>query len=170
MELDPLSPEPVINAIMALVWQGRFDKALEIARRTVELDPFLGHFAAGWTDVEAGRFNEAISELEQANGPDAPPMECGLLGYAYGAAGRRDRALGVIALFKQRSLRGYVPPFNLALVHAGIGDRGRTLDDLEAALAAKSQWMAFLKMDRVFDPFCREPRFIALLKKVHLYG
>ena len=170
MELDPLSPEPVINAIMALVWQGRFDKALEIARRTVELDPFLGHFAAGWTDVEAGRFNEAISELEQANGPDAPLWNAAYLGYAYGAAGRRDRALGVIEMFKQRSLHGYLPPFNLALVHVGMGDRGQALDDLGAALAARSQWVFFLKMDRVFDSLRREPRFIALLKKVHLYG
>jgi hypothetical protein len=49
-----------------------------------------------------------------------------------------------------------------------MGDRERALDGLEKAYAANSQWMVFLKMDRIFDPLRSEPRFIELLKEVHL--
>jgi hypothetical protein len=50
---------------------------------------------------------------------------------------------------------------------SGLGDRRRALDGLEKAYAAHAQWMAWLKMARIFDPLRSEPRFIALMKKVH---
>ena len=53
----------------------------------------------------------------------------------------------------------------MALVHLGLGDRPRALDDLEQALAADSQMMAWLGQDRVFDPLRSEPRFVALLEE-----
>jgi hypothetical protein len=67
-----------------------------------------------------------------------------------------------------KSLHGYVPPFNLAIVYLGMGERERALDDLEKAYRAHSEWMNILKMDRIFDPLRSEPRFIALMKKVNL--
>jgi serine/threonine-protein kinase len=67
----------------------------------------------------------------------------------------------------RRSVRGHVAPFNLAIVYLGTGDRQRALDYLEQAYSAHSQWLCFLNMDRIFDPLRKEPRFIALMKKVH---
>ena len=66
---------------------------------------------------------------------------------------------------KKRSVRGEIAPFNLALVHLGLGDRTRALDELERAYAA-SQWLPWLNKDRVFDPLRSEPRFAALMKKL----
>ena len=64
------------------------------------------------------------------------------------------------------SLRGHVLPFNLAIVYLGLGDRGRVLDNLERAYAANSQWMGWLKEDRIFDPLRAEPRFRELMSKL----
>jgi len=64
------------------------------------------------------------------------------------------------------SLRGQVLPFNLAIVYLGLGDHGRALDNLERAYAADSQWMAWLKEDRMFEPLRAEPRFRALMTKL----
>ena len=63
---------------------------------------------------------------------------------------------------------GTVLPFNLALVYLGLGDRARALDNLERALAADSQMMAWIGRDAIFDPIRSEPRFVALLKKMGL--
>jgi Tfp pilus assembly protein PilF len=58
-------------------------------------------------------------------------------------------------------------PFNLALVYLGLGDHVRALDNLERALAAHSQMMAWLGRDAMFDPLRSEPRFISLMKKLN---
>jgi hypothetical protein len=61
---------------------------------------------------------------------------------------------------------GRKPPFNLALVYFGLGDHERALGNLERALAADSQMMAWIGRDAIFDPVRSEPRFVALLKKM----
>ncbi len=57
-------------------------------------------------------------------------------------------------------------PFNLALVSLGLGDRARAVNYLEQAYTADSQWVGWLKEDRVFDPLRKEPRFVALMKRL----
>ena len=56
-----------------------------------------------------------------------------------------------LAELKKMSKDGTVLPFNLALVYLGLGDRARALDNLERALAADSQMMAWIGRDAIFD-------------------
>jgi len=67
---------------------------------------------------------------------------------------------------KKKSPGGSVTPFNLALVYIGVGDRSRALDSLDQAYASDSEWLGWLRNDRIFDPLRSEPRFVALLKKL----
>jgi Tfp pilus assembly protein PilF len=71
-----------------------------------------------------------------------------------------------LAALEKMSRDGTVLPFNLALVYLGLGDRVRALDNLERALAADSQMMAWIGRDAIFDPIRSEPRFVTLLKKM----
>ena len=169
-ELDPLSPQIALDNASAFAWQGNSQAAIEQANRALDLDQtfFFTHFIFGWIDIEAGKVNAAVQELQKADAIGAPPWVAGWLGYAYGAAGDRARAMAAIEELNRKSLHGYVPPFNLAIVYLGVGDRGRAMDYLEQAYSAQSQWLTYLKMDRIFDPLRKEPRFIELLKKVHL--
>ncbi len=48
-----------------------------------------------------------------------------------------------------------------------MADRERSLDYLEWAYAVHSRLVCMLKMDRIFDQLRKEPRFIALLKKLN---
>ena len=65
-------------------------------------------------------------------------------------------------------MHGDVPPFNLAAIYVEIGDRERALDDLEKAYAATSPWLMIFKKDRMFEALRSDPRFIALIKNLHL--
>jgi adenylate cyclase len=170
IELDPLSPEIAVDVATALAWQGKFEAARQQARKAADLDPtfFLPHYTIGWINIEAGKIRDAIPELQRADTMDSPVWVAALLGYAYGASGDRAHAMAEIAELNKRSLHGYVEPFSLAIVYLGMGDRERALDGLEKAYAAHSQSMAWLKMDRIYDPLRSEPRFIALLKKLNL--
>ena len=67
---------------------------------------------------------------------------------------------------KKKSMGGVATPFDLAVVSLGLGDRARALGYLEQAYAADSQWLGWLKNDRIFNPLRSEPRFVALMRKL----
>jgi tetratricopeptide (TPR) repeat protein len=89
------------------------------------------------------------------------------LAYALGAAGDRAGAMRELESLRKVSPDGKVLPFNLALVHLGLGDRARALDNLEKAYDADSQLLAWLGQDAVFDSLRSEPRFVELLRKLN---
>ena len=97
---------------------------------------------------------------------ESPPFVTAFLAFAYAAAGDREAAMVELAELKKVSRDGKVLPFNLALVYLGLGDRARTLDNLERAFAADSQMMPWIGRDPIFDPIRSEPRFEALLNKM----
>jgi TolB-like protein/Flp pilus assembly protein TadD len=166
-ELDPLSPQIRLDNLLALAFQGNFPAALAEARKAADLDPtfFLAPWSCGWIDLQAGKVGDAITEFQKAQAMEAPPFVSAWLGYAYAASGDRERALASIEELKKTALRGSVAPFNLAIVHLGLGDHARALDYLEQADAAESQWLIYLRGDRIFDPLRTDPHFVALLKK-----
>ena len=169
VELDPLDPAIAIDNTMALVGQGQFQKAQDEARRGAELDPtfFFPQMQFGWFDLQQGNARAAVPKLEKAAAMEAPPFVTAYLGYAYGAAGDKAKALATIEEIKKKGVGNFVPPLNLALVYLGLGDHARALDYLEQAQAADSQWMMYLKVDRIFDPLRADPRFVALMEKCH---
>jgi adenylate cyclase len=120
-----------------------------------------------WTDIEAGKLNEAIPELEKARAMDSPPFVASWLGYAYAKSSERGKAQAILAELNLMSSRRFVSPFCTAIVYLGLDDRVRAMDGLERAYEARSQWLMWLKMDRIFDPLRSDPRFIALLKKLN---
>jgi TolB-like protein/Tfp pilus assembly protein PilF len=167
-ELDPLSPQIPIDGLMAVAWQKRYAAARDLARKAASLDPtfFFAPFMDGWIDIQEGKVSDAIPHLQKARALDSPPFVSAWLGYALGASGDRKGAMAAIDELKAAALHGYVPPFNLAIVHLGLGDGARALDDLEKAYEADSQWLIYLHGDHIFDPLRSEPRFQALMKKL----
>ena len=170
IELDPLSPQILVDATMPFLFQRKLTEAKALSRKAAELDPtfFFPVMVDGWGNLEAGRYGDAIPFLEKAKTMGAPPFVSAFLAYAYGAAGDRARAMTELASLKKMSADGTVLPFNMALVNLGLGDHAGALNNLEQAWAADSQMMAWLGQDRIFDPLRAEPRFVALLKKLRL--
>ena len=170
-ELDPLSPQIPVDALAAYAWQGKFQEAKDLARKGASLDPtyFFPPFMEGWMEIQAGRVKDAIPLLQKATALGSPPFVTAWLGYAYGVTGDRTRATAALDELKATSLKGhpgYAPPFNLAIVYLGLGDRARALDYLEQAYDNNSQWMPYIRGDRIFDPLRPEPRFAALMRKM----
>jgi eukaryotic-like serine/threonine-protein kinase len=171
-ELDPLSPQILVDACMGYMNKGDFSSAKALARRAAELDPsyFFPPFIEGWADLGAGKPAEALPALAKARALGAPAFVTAFLYSAHGAAGDRARALQGIEALKKISLGGEVSPFNLAMVHLGLGDRARAIDALERAYATDSQWMGWLYRDPLFASLREEPRFKALVKKLAFAG
>ena len=160
-DLDPLNFWVLSDMVVTLTWQGKYEAAMHLAR-TFDLQ-----WQMGWVDVQAGKISDAIPVFQKANVEQPSPLAAAWLGYAYGATGDRAQAMAMIEELNKKSPHGNAPPFLLAIVYLGMGDRARALDNLEKAYAGHSTWLTFLKMDRIFDPLRSEPRFIALMKKLN---
>jgi len=170
IELDPLSPQILVDATMPFLFQRKLTEARALSRKAAELDPtfFFPVMVDGWGYLEVGQYGDAIPFLEKAKTMGAPPFVSAFLAYAYGASGVRARAMTELSNLKKMSPDGTVLPFNMALVNLGLGDHASALNNLEQAWAADSQMMAWLGQDRIFDPLRNEPRFAALLTKLRL--
>lgn len=122
----------------------------------------------GWADLEVGKFREAIPALKKATAMESPPFVTAFLAFAYGAAGDRAGAMAELADLEKQSPDGKVLPFNMALVHLGLGEHASAIEDLEGAHAADSQMMAWIGRDNIFNSIRSEARFVALLKQIGL--
>lgn len=167
--LDPLSPQVLVDASIASVFQKDTDRVDALMRRAIELDPtyFFPVMVQGWVRLARGQVEEAIPFLERSLTMGAPPFVTAFLSYAYGAAGHRDLAMSGLEALREASPGGEAAPFNLALVHLGLGDHARAIDELERARASDSQFLGWLGQDAMFDPLRSNPRFVALLKDLH---
>jgi TolB-like protein len=167
-DLDPLSPQIPIDNAFTFMFRGDYAAAKALVDKAAELDPgfFYAPMMEGWIDLERGNPRGAIPALERATKMESPAFVTAWLAYAYGASGDRVRAMAELADLRTKSLHGQVPPFCLALVYLGLGDKASAVTYLEQARRADSQWLGWLKLDRVFDPLRSEPRFVVLLKQL----
>ncbi|MFN2384720.1 MAG: protein kinase [Thermoanaerobaculia bacterium] len=170
-ELDPLNL--VINMDVGLVhyWAGDYRRAIEELRQALELDPDfgLGHVYLGLALLHDGNSSESIDEFQKAVSllPGSPDP-IALLGYAAGVAGRREDALQSLRDLEEMAKRRFVSALPFAMVHIGIGDKEAALDALEKAFEERSGRLVYLNVERAFDPLRQEPRFQALVERLHL--
>jgi hypothetical protein len=62
----------------------------------------------------------------------------------------------------------YVPPFNVAMIYNGLGDREKPFEWLEKAYADRDVRLTFLKVERKWDPIRSDERFRALARRLAL--
>ena len=172
LELDPLSL--VINADVGttLTNARRYDQAIEQLRKTVEMDP--GFYYAHWTLGNAlelkGLTEEAIAEYKEAIALNDDPLPRALLGHLYAKIGRKNEALAILKQLRElreSSKQRYISPYNLALIHIGLGQKTEAIQLLEETYEERDGYnIAFLKVEPMLDPLRGDPRFEALAQKV----
>jgi hypothetical protein len=79
--------------------------------------------------------------------------------------GRANEAREVLRLLEADPQRHYVPPYAIALVHAGLGERGAALDWLDKSYDERDVHLIFLPVDPKWDPYRADERFKALLAR-----
>jgi TolB-like protein/Tfp pilus assembly protein PilF len=172
LELDPLSV--IINADFgsALTNARRYAQAIEQLRKTVEMDP--GFYYAHWTlgnALELKGFNEeAVAEYKKAIALNDDPLPRALLGHLYAKIGRKDEALAILKQLRElreSSKERYVSPYNLALIHLGLGQKNEAIQLLEETYEERDGYnIVFIKVEVLLDPLRGDPRFEALVQKV----
>jgi tetratricopeptide (TPR) repeat protein len=168
--LDPLSLEINTACGWYSYWARRYDQAVNQLHKTIEIDPnyWSTHMWLGAAHSAKGQFREAIAEFEKARHiEDAFSDTLGFLGNAYARAGKKLEALKLIDELKQRSKRTYVPPYYLALIYTGLGEKDRALEWLEQDYRDRDAPVTWLKVEPEFDSLRSDPRFQDLVDRMN---
>jgi hypothetical protein len=102
--------------------------------------------------------------------PQPPGIRSG--GYAgavFGAAGAPGDAHAILRSFEDIGREGgHVDPFNLALVHAGLGENAEALRHLERCATEGSVQNWIMAPEPFFDGLRQESRFREVLRRIKL--
>lgn len=171
LALDPAVPDAHVTLIHVHM---DFDKDFAAAARDLARVRELGiesaslwHYSAMWNaqqgNVEAGladmrraralaavgRYDEALSQLQARK--DIGPWQ-GDLGVLYARMGRREDARREIARLEALQERGFAESYDLAAIHAALGDLDRGCEMLDRALEDGSFHLNWMRLDPRMDP------------------
>jgi eukaryotic-like serine/threonine-protein kinase len=168
-QLDPLSPFAHVSLGWAYYFARDFERAVEQGRKALELDPQSGfaHRIIGLACGQLGRHEEAVASLQKAldSAPGAP-LYVAHLGHAYALAGEAYGARRALAELGEMARRQYVSAYYFAIIHLGLGKLDEALKWLEKAYEERAGFLAYLKVEPLFDPLRTEARFQDLLRRV----
>jgi TolB-like protein/Tfp pilus assembly protein PilF len=170
-ELDPLSLIIGHNvALDYLLLKGDIVRALEEARRVVDLDPNYprGLEGLGWVYLKQGRNSEAIATLQKAVAAGGDRRSFSSLGYAFGISGRRAEALNMLKEIQARHERHEAFGKDVAAVYAGLGDKDQVFVWLEKDFQARNGPLCRIRWELPFEPVRSDPRYADLLRRMGL--
>src|SRR5260370_20054372 len=114
-----------------------------------------------------GRAIEAFTMAQKLSPGDSPTIAAlEALGYAYGLAGRSEKALEVLRQLEEIGRQRYVAAHARAFVHLGLNNIEEALDAVEEMVRERSDYLIYVGQHVAFDPLRGEPRFIAALQRV----
>ncbi len=170
-ELEPLSP--IMGSVVGrnLYFARQYDQSIEHLRRVLDIDVNFppAHLYLGWAYEQKGMFEEAIAEFQKGSSlSGGEPTMVGALGHAYAVSGQKGRAQNALAELKQLMKRQYVQPYEIAVIHIGLGDNEQAFEWLEKAYQDRSHWLVWLKVDPRFDSLHSDSRYRDLRQRMGL--
>ncbi|HKV77203.1 MAG TPA: tetratricopeptide repeat protein [Candidatus Sulfotelmatobacter sp.] len=168
---DPLSLMIVLDIGQVHYYSGHQDAAAQLAQKALTQDPdfAMGHDLLGMAYERQKRFPEAIAEFQKyldlsGRDPDALMR----LALTYADSGERRRAQDLAKEMESAPKNSYTSAYNIAVVHAALGDKDIAFDWLRRALDQHSSSCLLLAVDPVFDGLRSDPRFQQGMRKVGL--
>jgi len=168
VELDPLSLAVNRGAAWPLFFARRYPEAIAQLQKTLNLDStyVAARSLLGRVHLETGQYAEGLAELQEAERRTNVYRYRALLAHGYARAGQRDTAVKLLEEIKRPPAGQFVPPYDIALIYAALGDDQQALDWLERGYRERDATMVNLRHDMRFDRLARNPRFVALVARM----
>jgi TolB-like protein/DNA-binding winged helix-turn-helix (wHTH) protein/Tfp pilus assembly protein PilF len=172
-ELDPLSLNVGSGFGSYFYFTRRYDEAIDQLRKTLEMDPAFGearwtlglaYEQKGMTEQALKEFRDLLSISDGNTGVNAS------VGHLYAVTGRSAEARGMLLRLQEMSKRRYVPPYDVAVIYAGLGEEEEALAWLEKAYDDHSLRPVWLKFDPRLDGLRGNARYVELVGRVFRSG
>jgi serine/threonine protein kinase/Flp pilus assembly protein TadD len=170
-ELDPLSLIIGQNVAQSyLFFEGNSTRALEEAKRVVDLDPNYprGLEVLGWIYLKQGRNSEAIAALQKAVAAGGDRRIFSSLGYVLAISGKKAEALKLLKEVQAKYERHEVLGKDVAGIYAGLGDKDQVFIWLEKDFQARVGPLSRIRWEPPFESVRSDPRFADLLRRMGL--
>lgn len=171
LELDPLLLVTNVNLGRIDYYEGRYDQAIKQYQRALELDKdfMRTHLRLGLAYVQQGRHHEALAEYNKALeiAGDTPQIRAHIA-HVMAVSGKRPEALAGLTELQERAKRQYVPPYDIALIYIGLGEKDKAFAWLEKAYNDHSTEMIYFKVEPLLAPLRSDSRYQDLLRRMKL--
>jgi TolB-like protein/Flp pilus assembly protein TadD len=168
-ELDPVSQAILKDKGLVLYYQRQYDDAIEMARKTLELDP---NYAAAHRLLSLGyqgkrMFDEALVEHEKWAALTGNKVEAAVtVAQLYAVSGRVEEARRLIADVERDKFVIDQIHRGLGLVYTALGEIDTAFKHLEESCERHEEALLTLKVDPKVDALRSDPRFVELLRKI----
>ncbi|MHC4537917.1 MAG: TPR end-of-group domain-containing protein, partial [Planctomycetota bacterium] len=149
---------------------GKYDESIEQLHEVLQMDPdFLPalYFLAA-THIRKTMFEENIAIYRKAatlRGRDAASVAG--LACANAAVGNTREAQTLLKEALDRSKKEHIPPWAVSVTYAYLNDKDRAFDWLYKVIEQKHKSAILLKVDPLWDPLRKDPRFSEVLAQMN---
>jgi DNA-binding winged helix-turn-helix (wHTH) protein/TolB-like protein/Tfp pilus assembly protein PilF len=168
---DPLSL--AINADVGFhhYYNRRYESAVQQLTAVLEMKSDFppAHLWLGRTYQELKEYSKALHEYRQVSDRLGDwPVAVAARGYVNGISGRHAEAREDLANLIRQAESRFVTSYGVALIHAGLGETDLAFAWLDKAVAERSHWLVWLRLDPRWDAIRGDPRFEQLATRVGL--
>jgi TolB-like protein len=165
-EIDPHALIIQMNMADMPFFARDYQKAADILNAIIANVPqfFPALFNLGRAYVQLKKYPEAIAAFEKALKFSGNREGQTALAHVLALAGQREKARAILDSMLNDNSGRYIASPMIARIYLGLEETDAAIEWLRKGLQERSYWMAFLKMDPVWDPIREDARFRELEK------
>ncbi|HXP16260.1 MAG TPA: protein kinase, partial [Terriglobales bacterium] len=167
-DLDPLSLLTNTSLGRLLYFTRQYDAAAQQLTKTLDMDAKFvpAQHAIESAYAQNGKYREAIAQRQKVLTLSGNPDLAATIGEDFRTSGYPGVMKSWLAGLMEVSKRGYVSPYNIAQIHAQLGDKNQTLASLEQAYNQRDSNLTYVKVEPAFDEVRSEPQFQQLVQRL----
>jgi TolB-like protein/class 3 adenylate cyclase/Flp pilus assembly protein TadD len=171
-QLDPLTVDIWVELGRRYYWSGDYDRAIDEYKKIIDVFPSQNYSPIYWYPrselakayAMKGMYQKAIEEYEKIQ---FEPTFHWHLGYIYGLAGEKEKAMEILDQYLRLYRSEFVWSAGIGIIYIGLGENDKAFEWLEKTFKQKEGWMTELKVEPMFDPIRSDPRFQDLLARMN---
>ena len=168
-KFDPVSSGVQISYCRGFYYNRKYSEAINCLQEILKERPadIGAKHVLGFVHVELGQSDEAAKYFEEL--PDTnKTLKLVSMAFTNGRAGRRAEALRGLAELERIAQSEYVPPYEFAVVHLGLGNKKEAFVWLNKAYEERFAPLVFLTVNPAYDSIRSDPKFKDLAQRMNL--
>ena len=168
VDLDPTHPRTHMHLVRALYYARRFEECVRAGHSGLEVcpDPYVGFYTC-FALIAMGRAEDAVKVAEKVQRRGTlQAVESAMGAFIAASAGRRDNAVGVLLMLKERRKNSYVPAIAIAWLELALHNFESCFDWLAVACREGEPYLASAKISPAYDPLRKHERFETFVREL----